>query len=349
MQTLNPKVSVIIPAYRVAAYLRECVDSVLAQTFGDFEVILVDDGSPDETGELCDRLAAEDSRIHVVHKQNEGLGFARNTGLEHARGEWILFLDGDDSIDPQTLETALRVAESDSEIDQVRFLFRRFRDTPPEPLNVDVARLESMVKRGRGAIMPILAFVSTAFKPEAGIATNASAWGGIYRSTLFSEKGVRFHSERELISEDYVFNLEAGAVCRAIAFTSYPLYNYRHNPASLSTAVRADRIDRTVKMCEFMERRAAELGVERPAEFAMGLIFGPLRTQLRHIFSSNHSRELKRSMFRRSVGSRYIKRVLKEYPLHTLPRMQYVLFRLHVAEQYTLCRLLTTLRDRAKK
>lgn len=345
----NPKVSVIIPAYRVAAYLRECVDSVLAQTFGDFEVILVDDGSPDETGELCDRLSSEDSRIRVVHKQNEGLGFARNTGVEHARGEWILFLDGDDCIDPQTLETTLCVAERDSEIDQVRFLFRRFPMTPPEPLGIDPAQVQPAIRCGQEALRPILAFISTAIQPEAGVESNASGCGAIYRATLFSEKGIRFHSERELISEDYVFNLEAGVACRAIAYTAYPLYNYRHNPASLSTAVRADRIDRTVKMCEFMERRAAELGVERPSEFAMGLIFGPLRTQLRHIFNSNHSTELKRAMFRRSVGSRYIKRVLKEYPLHTLPRMQYVLFRLHVAEQYTLCRLLTTLRDRAKK
>lgn len=90
------KVSIIIPVYNVQAYLRQCVQSVLTQTYRDMEIILVDDGSTDNSGALCDTLATEDKRIHAVHKPNGGLSDARNIGLQHATGEYVLFLDSDD-------------------------------------------------------------------------------------------------------------------------------------------------------------------------------------------------------------------------------------------------------------
>lgn len=94
--TNSPFVSVIIPVYKVEAYLRQCVDSVLAQTYTDFEVILVDDGSPDNCPAICDEYATKDSRVKVIHKENGGLSDARNAGIELANGEWLVFLDSDD-------------------------------------------------------------------------------------------------------------------------------------------------------------------------------------------------------------------------------------------------------------
>ena len=91
-----PKVSVIVPVYKVEKYLPECIESVLAQTFPDFELILVDDGSPDNSGKICDAYAARDSRIRAIHKENGGLSDARNAGIRAARGDLLMFLDGDD-------------------------------------------------------------------------------------------------------------------------------------------------------------------------------------------------------------------------------------------------------------
>lgn len=88
--------SIIIPVYNVERYLEQCVRSVLGQTFGDFEVILVDDGSTDSSGKLCDTFASRDARVHVIHQPNAGLSAARNTGINHASGDYILFMDGDD-------------------------------------------------------------------------------------------------------------------------------------------------------------------------------------------------------------------------------------------------------------
>ena len=95
----RPEISIIVPVYKVEQYLNECIDSILAQTFTDFELILVDDGSPDNCPALCDAAAAKDSRIRVIHQQNKGLSGARNAGIEIARGNWLSFIDSDDSID----------------------------------------------------------------------------------------------------------------------------------------------------------------------------------------------------------------------------------------------------------
>ena len=98
------KVSVIIPIYKVEKYLSRCLDSVVNQTLEDIEIVLVDDGSPDSCPEICDRYAKKDSRIKVIHKKNEGLGYARNSGMLIATGEYIAFLDSDDYVSKDMYE-----------------------------------------------------------------------------------------------------------------------------------------------------------------------------------------------------------------------------------------------------
>ena len=106
-----PKVSVIIPAYNAERYLNCCVDSVLNQTYKDFEIILVDDGSTDKSGEICDEYAEKDDRIRVIHKKNGGLSDARNSGIEAAKGEFLTFLDSDDYFHPEYLKILILNAE----------------------------------------------------------------------------------------------------------------------------------------------------------------------------------------------------------------------------------------------
>ena len=109
----EPTISIIVPVYKTEAYLEKCVDSILAQTFRDFELLLIDDGSPDNCPALCEEAAARDPRIRVIHQKNAGLSAARNTGVEAARGEWIGFVDSDDSIAPEMYETLLTYARRD--------------------------------------------------------------------------------------------------------------------------------------------------------------------------------------------------------------------------------------------
>lgn len=104
----QPEISVIVPVYKVERFLPACIDSLLAQTFADFELILVDDGSPDGCPVLCDAAAEKDNRVRVLHKANGGVSTARNAGLDMARGKWIAFVDSDDSVQPDYLERCTR-------------------------------------------------------------------------------------------------------------------------------------------------------------------------------------------------------------------------------------------------
>ena len=103
MEKSNPKISVIVPVYNVELYLRRCIDSILAQTFTDFELLLVDDGSTDRSGEICDDYARKDMRVGVFHNKNHGVAYTRQFGLEHVTAEYFAFVDSDDFIDQQYL------------------------------------------------------------------------------------------------------------------------------------------------------------------------------------------------------------------------------------------------------
>ena len=105
-----PKVSVVIPVYKVEPFLRRCVDSVLHQTLTDLDIVLVDDGSTDHCPQICDSYAQQDSRVQVIHKQNGGLASARNAGMRAATGEYLFFLDSDDWIEADGMETLYQLA-----------------------------------------------------------------------------------------------------------------------------------------------------------------------------------------------------------------------------------------------
>lgn len=119
---LKPKISVIVPVYKAEAHLCRCVDSILSQTFKDFELLLIDDGSPDKSGEICDEYARKDSRVRVFHKKNGGVSSARNVGLDNARGEWVAFVDSDDYIENGYLAT-LNLVEQGTEV--IHFGFKK--------------------------------------------------------------------------------------------------------------------------------------------------------------------------------------------------------------------------------
>lgn len=134
---MEQKVSVIVPVYNVEQYLPKCLDSILAQTYQNLEIVLVDDGSPDRSGEICDQYAERDSRIQVIHQENRGASAARNRGLDAATGDWIGFIDSDDWIDPEFYETLLQTAvEYDAEIACCGFDYNGAKMIRDEPVTV---------------------------------------------------------------------------------------------------------------------------------------------------------------------------------------------------------------------
>lgn len=114
---MTPQISVIVPVYKVEKYLSKCIESILAQTFTNFELLLIDDGSPDQSGIICNEYQQKDSRIRVFHKKNEGVSSARNLGLHHAVGEWVIFCDSDDWVEKDWLESYINtIKESEYDI-----------------------------------------------------------------------------------------------------------------------------------------------------------------------------------------------------------------------------------------
>lgn len=167
-----PRISVIVPAYKVESYLHRCVDSILGQTFADFELILVDDGSPDNCGVICDKYAQQDSRVHVIHQKNGGLSAARNSGIDwvfaNSDSRWLTLVDSDDWIHPQYLEILLQAAnESGKAISMCKYV---------------ETEIESEFEKQKLALK--LASPGDAYTYNAKI-IDAYAWGRLYARECF--------------------------------------------------------------------------------------------------------------------------------------------------------------------
>lgn len=139
---MKDTITVVVPVYNVERYLDRCVESICAQTHGELEIILIDDGSSDASGELCDKWARDDCRVHVIHQKNGGLSAARNAGLDVAHGKWIMFVDGDDSIACDTAEKLLAAAEENHCDISVCNIIRVFDDGGTEPFYRPVTECE---------------------------------------------------------------------------------------------------------------------------------------------------------------------------------------------------------------
>ena len=177
MEKTSRKVTVVIPVYNVEDYVESCVSSVLNQTYTDFELILVDDGATDSSGEICDKLALTDDRIRVIHQQNKGLGGARNTGIEESSTEYLFFLDSDDSIMPDTLKKLMETA-SDNKADIVIFGY----------LSVDE---KGNTLNEFSNDLPKDKVMSPDEHPELFLAV-PNAWNKLYKRELFTENNIRY-------------------------------------------------------------------------------------------------------------------------------------------------------------
>ena len=218
-----PKFSIVISVYNIEKYLNECIDSVLGQSFTDFELILVDDGSPDNCPAVCDEYASKDSRVRVIHKKNAGPSAARNTGLDAATGEYIWFVDGDDYLLPGALQTAAQSTANSPDI--VNFCNICFYDYKPD------------VEQGRR----LYSYVGEADKKQiCDIFTHSCtqdllpyAWRNIYRTAFLKDNSIRFN-ESLRYSEDSVFNSEAFLKADKMIFSDKNVYAYRYRKDSLS-------------------------------------------------------------------------------------------------------------------
>ncbi len=221
-QSAHPKVSVVVPIYNVERYLRECVDSILAQTLKDIEVILVDDGSPDKCGEIIDQYAKKDARVVAVHQKNSGYSIAVNKGIDLARGEYIGIIESDDWIEPDMYEQLYNDAKK-NKTDVTKGMFYIYNSTSDEGMRDIVYKNPSGVDL---RYAPSGAFTLSDW-PKL-IAFHASIWSSIYRADFV--KAIKIPDTAGASYQDFPFMVETLCRAKRISVVKRPFVHWRNDP-----------------------------------------------------------------------------------------------------------------------
>lgn len=212
------EISIIVPVYNVEKYIRRCIDSLLTQTFKSIEILLIDDGSKDSSGAICDEYALKDDRVKAIHKKNGGVSSARNVGLDNATGTYIMFCDPDDYVDPTWCEKMYDAVT----IEECKVFFGICGFKRVEADSGNVISIVNPVCHNSKTCVPLSEALRLIYKRSLFI----PVWGSIFLKELIQEKNIRF-KEHLSRSEDILFVLQYLEVNEGkVAFSYSPLYNY---------------------------------------------------------------------------------------------------------------------------
>ena len=254
--------SIIIPAYNAVSYLEECIESVMAGTYQDFEILLIDDGSVDGTGSLCDRLAEKYSVIQVFHTPNRGVSHARNLGIDHASGKYIGFIDADDVITPNMFEALVHCMGPG--IDMTACRFRRCRRDELDTAEISITH--QTITNQTETAQNIL---------TGGYGPNVI--NKLYKAEVLKQNHIRFRKDCRT-AEDVFFITDYLIHCKKAVFLEEQLYYYVVNGGSITSIFRDNRVIRDVYMniprswrfcTEVMESLSNELGTQARARTVM--------------------------------------------------------------------------------
>ncbi|MBQ7001955.1 MAG: glycosyltransferase [Oscillospiraceae bacterium] len=243
----NPLISIIVPVYKVEDYLSRCVDSLLDQTYDNLEIILVDDGSPDSCGAICDAYAARDRRVRVIHKKNGGLSSARNAGIDVARGDYLGFVDSDDWVDVHTYEWLLTMALEENVKLVCAGRYDYNSGTGEKTIGLCPPKRE--VISGGELAKRIFLWDNV----------DSAAWDKLYHRSLFRE--LRY--PLGVVSEDLPVTYRAGLEAGRVGMLDRPVYYYFHREGSITTAAVSERSfqpsSNTRQVLEYVRRENPEL------------------------------------------------------------------------------------------
>ena len=241
-------VTVVVPIYNTEKYIRPCIDSIIHQSYSNLQIILVDDGSTDQSGEICDIYAELDDRIGVIHKKNGGLSDARNAGIDMARGEYITFIDADDFIARDMIDNLLRVAISeDADMVACKVIRCEESDTP-DMIDISNSEQEYEIYSGKEKMR--------IFMQDKKIGT--TAWAKLYKTTLFQDIRYPFGKIHEDVYTTYKLIHVANKLCYVPAIG----YVYRKNSNGLSRVFSMSRLDAihgAIERADFIEIHYPEL------------------------------------------------------------------------------------------
>ena len=324
-----PKVSIIVPVYNTEQYLEQCVASITAQTLRDIEIILVDDGSKEPCAQMCDALAESDPRIKVVHKVNGGLGFARNSGIEAASGDYVGFVDSDDYIMPTMYESLWQAADknaADLAISGICFVDGNTFGKSGE-YSEKTYFDEETVFENDGMKTLLLGVVGALPQEPDDSRFGVSVCKNIFKRSLIEKKNIAFFSERQVISEDTVFMVDFIKHADKAVGIPGAFYCYRRNDASLSKSYRVDRFDKTMIFLDVLEEHLKEiLPKEEYGLYLDRLVQGYARISCSQEIMYAHDQGKPyadlRGRLRMICTHEAVKTVLASYPWYRLPKKQ---------------------------
>ncbi len=308
-------ISIVVPAYNVEKYLNRCVESLINQSYKNLEIILVDDGAKDYTGEICDYWKSKDSRIKVVHKQNGGLGFARNTGIEYCTGDYISFVDSDDFVDTAMYEKMLNAVLM-NDADTCYCSYNVFSNELDSVL--EACHAKAGVFTGKEALLDIVGSDPDAEKDwNKGMAV----WASLFSAKIIRTHKICFKSEKEYISEDLYFDSVYLPYAERVVVIPDCYYQYCVNGNSLTHKYYDDYYQRIAYLFRGVEDNLEKV-FER-SEYQMRwhrLFLGRVRTCLQqevHISNKSVLEIIKR--IKSICNEEMVITALSDYPIDRLP------------------------------
>ena len=350
----QPRVSVIVPVYNAEAYLERCVNSIRNQTLEDIEIILVDDSSRDGSAQMCDKMAEEDSRIKVIHKENEGAGLARNAGLQIAEGEYIGFVDSDDFVEADMFKTLYEKAEKyNSDLVMSGFfsvdgtMFSEAGGCERKTYftgDTDFETEEELRELGLG-------IVGALPENEDDSKYGMSIWKNLFRHEIIKKNNIVFESERETFSEDALFMIDYISCIRKATGTADVFYNYCRNGESISKGYKEDRFEKSLVFVKKVKERFDKIA--KPEEYRI-YIYRFWQAICRVICSQEvlyaEDNRIKYNVLRRRLKTvcahSLTVSVMKGYPIQTLPLVQRIFAYGIKFKLYFLLKILVGLRSR---
>ncbi len=325
---MESSVSVIIPVYNVKPYLARCIESVLHQSFEDFELILVDDGSEDGSSEICDEYADRWEKITVIHQTNMGAGLARNRGLEAAGGRYIVFCDSDDYLGPDLLKNLYEAVTRNAADCAVAGCTTVYSDQTT--CAFPGVEKEELFLSKKDVEKLLLGSVSSPPCHPLDCVYGQSVWARMYRRQLLMDHDVRFVSERECISEDIIFNVDFLRYAHRAVVIADVSYHYECGRAgSLSKGYRNDWLEKEIRLYEVLEKRFGEIftGNEYILYLYRFLIMRIAYDITQEVLYHDHvdRRHPMRKSVRRMLANDRLQEVLRAYPWGKLPFLRVIL------------------------
>lgn len=281
---MEPVISIIVPIYNVSKYLDRCMDTLLNQTFSDIEIIMVDDGSPDDCGTKCDAYAKQDERVVVIHKKNAGLGMARNSGLEIARGKYVGFVDSDDFVERDIYENMYHIMIKNGS----DTCYCKYYDVSADGTkHIAKEFYEKLIYKGDDVKKVLLGMIGSENSAPGDVEIGMSVWKGLYSMELIRNYNLLFPSEREYISEDIVFHMEYFKYAKNVSIIPECYYNYCDNGGSLTKSYKANRFEMEKKlflkeMKELEKIFDKEIFEQRLCKAFMGRVRNCIRQEVRN-------------------------------------------------------------------